>query len=226
MTSTTLSRVFLVPELLEGILSNLEIKDLLFVQRVSRAFRVTIQGSPRLRKRLFLEPRWNRAMCQTTSALPVEKAQIKPVNNRLLLRAFPSSFPSIASVKRANHPDLIGLSSSTPCSQEDEHWSWDVCISFPADDSRGRHPAVDYPEASWRKMQLCQPACQSLYHVRRYQRRIWPAIVREGGITMGDFVDEVSKTIPMCLDRQWPESWISSDRDWHFEGNIGCKVSQ
>lgn len=222
MASSNLSKFFLIPEILEDILDNLEVKDLLFVQRVSRAFRVTVQGSPRLRRKLFLEPRWTRELCLTAAG----RLLSKPVNNRLLLRAFPSSFPSITSVRRTRHLDLVGLDSVKPCSQEEEHWSWDVCISISADGPRDRCPAVDHPEASWRRMQLCQPPCQSLYHVRRYQRRLWPAIVREGGITMGDFVDEVSKPVPNCHDRQWPESWISSDRDWHFEGNVGCEALQ
>ena len=98
-----------------------------------------------------------------------------------------------------------------------EHWSWDVCISFPADKLPSCNQAVSYPEASWRRMYLCQPPCADLYLVRRWQRSLRPAIVREPGITMGDFFEEATKTI-----KEWHKSYISSDRDWHFEGNIKC----
>jgi sulfur transfer protein SufE len=39
---------------------------------------------------------------------------------------------------------------------------------------------------------------------------------------MGDFYDEATRAIPACEDRVWHNSYISSDRDWHFEGNIKC----
>lgn len=66
-------------------------------------------------------------------------------------------------------------------------------------------------------MYLCQPPCESLHLVRKWQRSVNAAFVREEGITMGDFVDEATKT-----QERWHPSYISSDRDWHFEGNIKC----
>lgn len=42
-------------------------------------------------------------------------------------------------------------------------------------------------------------------------------MIRDGGITMGDFVDETTREQP-----GWHPSYVSSDRDWHFEGNIKC----
>jgi hypothetical protein len=36
---------------------------------------------------------------------------------------------------------------------------------------------------------------------------------------MGEFVDEATKTSEDG-HRSWNQSYISSDRDWHFEGNI------
>lgn len=40
---------------------------------------------------------------------------------------------------------------------------------------------------------------------------------------MGDFFDEATRPEPTGPeDRKWHTSYISSDRDWHFEGNIRC----
>ncbi|KAM3416545.1 hypothetical protein BST61_g8135 [Cercospora zeina] len=39
---------------------------------------------------------------------------------------------------------------------------------------------------------------------------------------MGDFVDEATKPKPGLEGRDWHVSYISSDRDWHFEGSIKC----
>jgi hypothetical protein len=89
-------------------------------------------------------------------------------------------------------------------------------------------------------MYLSQPPCTSLHLVRRWQRSINPAIVREDGIKMGEFVDEATMSrleddtsalslnngspdeVPGEAGRRWHRSYISSDRDWHFEGNIKC----
>ena len=104
-----------------------------------------------------------------------------------------------------------------------EHWSWDVCISFPADAHAwpppNIHPAVLYPEASWRRMFLSQPPCTSLHLVRRWQRSPHAAMVGEEGIRMGGFVEEATREED-GKGGWWHRSFVSSDRDWHFEGNI------
>jgi hypothetical protein len=71
-------------------------------------------------------------------------------------------------------------------------------------------------------MFLSQPPCKSLYLVRRWQRSLRPAMMREAGITMGDFFEEVTTDGPGVQGKKWHQSYISSDRDWHFEGNVKC----
>lgn len=216
-------RVFNIPELLEIILLCLSQKDLLLSQRTCLAFRRTTQASPRLQKALFFAPDWNlegrtfNAYAKSTPNRPGRK----PENNRLLLRAFPGCYPTVTLVI-LNDWDGIedgnGHSGArTNGRRVSESWSWDVCISFPADRPPNTSPAVLYPEASWRRMFLSQPPCTSLHLVRRWQRSLNPAIVRDEGIKMGEFVDEATRT--SC---SWHNSYISSDRDWHFEGNIKC----
>lgn len=45
------------------------------------------------------------------------------------------------------------------------------------------------------------------------------AIERKSGITMGDFVYEVTKGA--ASNGAWNEGFVGSDRDWHFEGSVG-----
>ncbi|KAF2163199.1 hypothetical protein M409DRAFT_68520 [Zasmidium cellare ATCC 36951] len=221
------SRVFNIPELLETILLNLSIKDLLLSQRTSRSFRYTVAGSIRLRRKLFFEPDWNLEGRLFDAYASHNRPGRKPENNRLLLRAFPGCYPTITLVIVSDGASSEGgLTQSTLSGgiarHGSEQWSWDVCISFPADKKPNCSPAVDYPEASWRKMFLSQPPCQSLYLVRRWQRSKKPAMVREAGITMGDFFTEATQEQPSYDDWKWHQSYISSDADWHFEGNIKC----
>ena len=209
-------QVFHLPELLEIILLHLSQKDILLAQRTSRCFRHTIVGSPRLQKALFLAPDWTLEGRPFDAYSTNNRPGRKPENNRLLLRAFPGCYPTVTLVIVNDNPSVQELEIGRRGS---EHWSWDVCISFPSDRPPNTKPAVLYPEASWRRMFLSQPPCTSLHLVRRWQRSQNPAIVREGGIKMGDFVDEASKTTDEG-HRNWHQSYISSDRDWHFEGNI------
>ncbi|CAK1364304.1 hypothetical protein CB0940_08006 [Cercospora beticola] len=225
-------RAFQIPELLELILAYLAPRDLLLSQRTTRSFRNTIQGSVILRRKLFLEPDWKLEdrlfSAHATSKGSVSRPGRKPENNRLLLRAFPGCYPTITlviisnSINRQARFGVAGSHSQIVKSPLSEQWSWDVCISFPADARPEVPAAVDHPEASWRKMYLCQPPCSELYLVRRWQRGLRPAIIRDGGIRMGDFVDEATKPKPGLEGRDWHVSYISSDRDWHFEGSIKC----
>lgn len=194
-------QVLRIPELLESILQNFTQRELLLAQRVSRRFNSTINGSIRLQRALFLAPDWSR------------DPRRKPENNRLLLRAFPGCYPTVTLVIKHDKPSREDLAVGR---QGSEHWSWDVCISFPADKKPAANDKVDYAGASWRRMYLCQPPCPTLHLVRRWQRSTHAAIERSAGITMGDFYDEATTV------QAWHSSYISSDRDWHFEGNIRC----
>jgi hypothetical protein len=211
---TAAHQVLHLPELLELILLYLPQKDLLLSQRVCRSFRYTIEGSLRLQRALFFSPNWNLEGRAFDAYSANNRPGQKPENNRLLRRAFLGCYPTVTLVivndSPTPHESAIGRRGS-------ERWSWDVCISFPADKKLPDcKPSVLYPEASWRRMFLSQPPCQNLHLVRRWQRNSKPALVRDNGITMGDFYQACTGTTKEC----WHESYISSDRDWHFEGNI------
>ncbi|KAK4544730.1 hypothetical protein LTR36_003979 [Oleoguttula mirabilis] len=209
-----MEQVFRLPELLEVIFMNLPQKELLLCQRVSRSFQHTVEGSIHLQRALFLAPDWSLEgrVLDACSAMK-RLTRPKPENNRLLLRVYPGCYPTVTLVivDYAPTPNelIIGRRGG-------EQWSWDICISFPADKPPNSCPAVEYPEASWRRMFLSQPPCTKLHLVRRWQRSLKPAMIRNGGITMGDFVGEAQTA------GSWHESYISSDRDWHFEANIQC----
>ncbi|KAF2247600.1 hypothetical protein BU26DRAFT_520704 [Trematosphaeria pertusa] len=65
--------VFNVPELLENILSNLDLRTLLTsAQRVSRRWRATVTGSPLLQRLLYLEPEQQRNGHRVPNPLLVE----------------------------------------------------------------------------------------------------------------------------------------------------------
>lgn len=207
MELSAASRVFAIPELLETILQYLLPKDLLLSQRTTRSFHSTTQGSIRLRRKLFLEPDWNLEGRVFDAYKPGNRPGRKPENNRLLLRAFPGCYPTITLVILRDGISAGGQTTFATGIRREE-WSWDVCMSFPADRKPDVAPAVEYPEASWRKMLLSQPPCKSLYLVRRWQRGRRPAIEREGGVRMGDLFDEVTKEDPGCGERKWHESYI------------------
>ncbi|TKA41779.1 hypothetical protein B0A54_08205 [Friedmanniomyces endolithicus] len=211
------SQVLQLPELLELVLLHLSQKDLLLSQRVSPTFRTTITHSPTLQRALFLAPDWNLERAGPFDLHPpTHYPGHKPANNRLLLRAFPGNYPTVSLVIVNDSPTPAEFATGRRGS---EHWSWDVCVSFPADQLPRCVPAVSYPEASWRRMYLCQPPCADLYLSRRYQRSARPAMVREGGITMG----ELFEVAVGARERgSWHPSFVSSDRDWHFEGTIRC----
>ena len=216
-----------IPELLETILLNLGPRELLLSQRTCRTFRDTVQCSIRLKRKLFVEPDWTLEGQQFQPYSISNFPGSRPENNRLLLRAFPGCYPTI---RLDMHPtnSRVGRGGAQQTSftfggrRDSEQWTWDVCISFPAVRIPDLNPAVLYPEASWRKMYLSQPPCTSLYLTRRWQRSSRPAMIRESGITMGDFFDEATKPAPGCDNRKWHQSFISSDRAWHFQGNLQC----
>ncbi|KAK6408565.1 hypothetical protein LTR81_016983 [Elasticomyces elasticus] len=203
------NHVLRLPELLELVLVHLPQREILISQRVSRGFRDSVRGSILLQRALFLAPNW-----KLEGEPGWSTSSQKPVNNRILLRAFPSHYPTVSPV----------IVNDSPTPEEHETGrrgstskSWDVSVSFPADSISNRSPAVSYPEASWRSMYLCQPPCANLYLERRYQKSIRPAMIRENGITMGELVDE---TMGAKDKGVWHQSYISSDGDWHFVGTI------
>jgi hypothetical protein len=243
-------RTLHLPELLEQILSHLPQRDLLLAQRTSRAFHQTINSSPKLQRALFLSPDPHLPASPITYLNPstgTTSAHRKPKNNSLLLRAFPGIYPTVSPVLCNLPPSREDVVHGRP---GPEVWRWDVCISFPAGGGGGRsaaaggaattttesgqiastppttNPATAHPTASWRRMYLSQPPCTALHLVRRWRRCRRKAVERAGGITMGDFVDEVTAKGALIAGGDddgsgWSEGLIASDRDWHFEGTVG-----
>lgn len=233
-------RVLHLPELLELILLNLSQRELLLSQRVSQGFHSTVNTSPVIQKALFLlpdttphPPPFSQASVTAAAATITNTSQsqtrpnIKPANNRLLLRAFPGGEYPTVHLHIEYKPTLSDLESGR---RGEEFYAWTVNISFPALSEPGQlpaacSPAASYPEASWRRMFLCQPPCEDLRLVRRHMRSQEPAIVRKGGITMGDFVAEVTATgEEKGKDEVWKSGFVSSDGDWHFEGEVRCSL--
>ena len=233
---TAAIRTFDLPELLEQILINLPQRELLLAQRVSQAFHQTISASPKLQRALFFSPDPflpSSPITYLNPATGATSAHTRPQNNRLLLRAFPGVYPTVSPVLVNMPPSREDLSLGRP---GPESWSWDLCISFPANPIGGgdgspsssspesllppsTSPATAYPNASWRRMYLSQPPCKQLHLVRRWRRNPMVAIERENGITMGDFVYEVTKGA--ASHGAWSQGFVGSDRDWHFEGSVG-----
>lgn len=223
MADSPAAQVLRLPELLELILLSLPPKDLLLSQRTCRSFRTTVTHSLRLQRALFMAPDWQLAGRTFDPYSANNRPGRKPENNRLLLRAFPGNYPTVSLVIITDGPSHDEAETGRRGS---ESWSWDVCVSFPADRlpdlGGGKNPrSVLYPEASWRRMYLSQPPCASLHLVRRWQRSVFPAVVREDGIKMGDFFDTAREAMGDGKG-MWHASYISSDRDWHFEGNLRC----
>ncbi|KAK4989311.1 hypothetical protein LTR50_003303 [Elasticomyces elasticus] len=220
--------VFLLPELLEQILLQVPIKDVLVYQRVCGQWQAVIASSIRLQRALFFAPDWTRG-ARTCDTLREEddRPEPKPQNNRLLLKAFPGYYPTIAHTPSHSPTPLPGhgdagdpdeharLPRGRRESQSPGRWSWDVNVAFPADHAPAASAAVLYERASWRRMLLSQPPCTSLHLVRRWQKAPRPAIVRANGITMGDLSDQAAEGKMV-----WNEVYVSSDRDWHFEGSV------
>lgn len=178
--------------------------DVLIAQRASRHFRNTIQGSITLRRKIFIEPDWTLVGKVFDAHKPGNIQGKGPRTNNILLRAFPGSFPSTTLMI---HND--GASAGGQASDKREEWAWLVCLAYPA---YLRHPPLApklaHPEASWRKMFLAQPPCREMYLAQRHKRGGKPAINCKGGVTMGDFIDEVTKDRPSCEGRRWPKDFV------------------
>ena len=203
MDSAT-SRVLRVPELLELILLALPQKDLLLSQSISQSFRDTVKRSLHIQRSLFFL---------------ADPHIFQPLNNFLLLRAFPGYYPTVTYTPTKLLPTMEELAIGRRGS---ETWKWKLSISFPADRVPSPScPAVLYPEASWRRMFLSQGPCEELHLVRRWHRSPDPRITAEGGLTMGVFYTQATGG-----KADWHKNWVSSDRDWHFEGEPGRAVRQ
>lgn len=220
--ASAVEQVFQLPELLEVILLHLPQRDILFSQRVNMLFRDTILNSQKIQRVLFFLPDWKLEAAVYNAYAVYNRPGKRPENNRLLFRVFSGCYPTITSASSTiESSDSSDEAVSPDTKSTAEHWSWSVCIAWPSESAPSYNQAVHYPEASWKRMLLSQPPPTELHLIRRWQRSRKPAIVRQNGITLGDFVEESSKP-----QTTWHRSYISSDGDWHFEGDIKCSSYQ
>lgn len=228
---SAVATVLAVPELLELILLQLPQKDLLLSQRTSRCFRETISGSLRCQRALFFAADYKHSTHACDSVWDSASDSRRPENNRLLLRALPGSYPTLTLVvlndssmpHRRDSAAFVEDGAEQPAVKEQHTWT--VCVSYPSTgEPEVHHPSVKYPEASWKRMLMCQPPTTALHLVRRWQRSSNAAIFYHseedggGGITMGQFCEEASRGL---REGGWHGSYAGIDRDWHFEGRVG-----
>jgi len=224
-------RVLDTPELLELILRCLPSRDLLLLQRTARLWHGVIASSPHIQRALFMRPDWYLEGKINDPKRAINGPGERPRNNLLLRPVLGGIYPTmtlklITPATEQNlvrdpydlSPDIVPQRPSKTEQPSTGHWAWDISVAFPADrrpTTPTSKPAIHFPEASWRKMYLSQPPATSLHLCRRWQRAADPAIERDLGIRMGDFVDLAVKA-----KESWDERFIGSDRDWHFEGPI------
>lgn len=122
-----------VPELLENILLELPIKSLLVVQRVSKTFHATITGSPRLQQALFFKP------------LPV-----KPLK--------PETGVHVAQWLDSPDDQMYHNFFANPFYDKFRK----IDVKTTDDCSQPNAPAFNRPQASWRRMLVCQPPITSV----------------------------------------------------------------
>ena len=75
---TPASQVFATTELLEGILLDLPMKDLLFVQGECTGWKAVIDASPKLQQALFFPPVTDKVSLPVLSTSPTERHSIEP----------------------------------------------------------------------------------------------------------------------------------------------------
>ncbi|THX05870.1 hypothetical protein D6D13_06880 [Aureobasidium pullulans] len=234
MDSLTAAQCVLeTPELLEMVLSELPPTQLLISQRVNTLWHDLISNSPQLQQLLFMRPTWSKAK-PFNSHLPCEanRPSERPRNNMMLRRVldgrYPTFTPRVTSDKDeeeyadkgveapdTNPDDIASIPRSLK--SPSSYWTWDVNVMYPSD-NLPTDDVINHPQASWRRMYMCQPPCTELYLARRWCRAAKPAIACEDGITMDMFIEKANKAREL-----WNQLFISSDGDWHFEGPMRSK---
>ncbi|GKZ60346.1 hypothetical protein AnigIFM49718_006688 [Aspergillus niger] len=135
-------QIFLIPEVLEPVLLNLDTTTLLLSQRVCHLWNSLIKTSPSLQTALFFRPR--KESSTSTPALK-PKRTVNPLMNKLL-KHFISNHGSSFHRDFSSYLSRFGPhKSSSPSTSELER----------------RHPYL-CPEASWREMLLHQPPAPTL----------------------------------------------------------------
>lgn len=135
-------QIFLIPEVLEPVLLNLDTTTLLLSQRVCHLWNSLIKTSPSLQTALFFRPQ-KEASTSTPALKP--KRTVNPLMNKLL-KHFVSNHRS------SFHRDFSSYLSRFGPQKSSDPSTTDV---------ERRHPYLR-PEASWREMLLHQPPAPTL----------------------------------------------------------------
>ena len=146
---TAAQRVLAITELLEGILKLTPGKTILTSQRVSREWRKVVKNSIALQRALFLAPisaemirLW--MACEVDCDFYSEWHQYPSEDNKIAVALNPFLSTVIGHVSNEVIFD-DDMFKHVWCSGNDAHTT--------------NNPAMDYPEASWRKMFFTQPPC-------------------------------------------------------------------
>ncbi|GLA22105.1 hypothetical protein M752DRAFT_295198 [Aspergillus phoenicis ATCC 13157] len=135
-------QIFLIPEVLEPVLLNLDTTTLLLSQRVCHLWNSLIKTSPSLQTALFFRPQ-KEASTSTPALKP--KRTVNPLMNKLLKHF-------ISNHRSGFHRDFSSYLSRFGPQKSSDPSTTDV---------ERRHPYLR-PEASWREMLLHQPPAPTL----------------------------------------------------------------
>jgi hypothetical protein len=245
MYSTSSTKVFDVPELLEHIILSLPEYDILTsAQRVSRAWKASVDASPGIQRKLLCRRGDERV------ASPIRFVKNKPGEDWV------EEMPIYQRTVKFN-PLLEAARSLYPgCSMEvllDRHGLWeppnqwhlrnDIDVGYDAD---GNPAFSDRSDRSWRNMQVCDPPIsvvllqsQVMPHIPSVpfypmEHRIFSAVLDRDGITMGLVFDTVAALLrnysdsrfwcfrmSFGIDTDYDELWDESDDSPHDSDGDG-----
>lgn len=168
MAASSTTRLFGTFELMEMVLLDLEMRELLLNQRVSKSWQAIIRNSPLLQRRLFLnvgvDPR-------TASEIIQDHREINP----LLADIF-----HLCRMQRTCAPFQPR---GAPAPHESKRLSLSIDLV--------RLDATDYPEASWRSMFWFQPPQQKVYISDFGSTEVFEIVEALKGLRMGELIDSV-----------------------------------
>ncbi|KAL4887230.1 hypothetical protein BJY04DRAFT_175423 [Aspergillus karnatakaensis] len=140
------SRVFLLPELLEPILSHLPQRDLLLMQRVNHQWKVVITRSQFLQQQLFFKP---------SRICPLPEDSLAVDFNPLLQELFPPFFANLFTLDDCDVVADDDYLAMRYCTGRDE--GVQILRKQEWYQSEAKRAAVLRPEASWRRMFVSNP---------------------------------------------------------------------
>ena len=193
---TAAHRVLNTIELLESILSNLPIRDIFILQRVSRQFYDTIAYSIQIRQKLFIRSR----VPEQTWDLCSEGLIVKPRHHPQRLQLLPHSASNTNRIGDPLTPALLNpLLEQTYLNDTGEPLLSRLRFDeYDRATFQLKHFSPSY--GSWRSMQLTEPSCEkvctqaSLLEISRATAKLSAFIERleveeADGVTLGSLVD-------------------------------------